>query len=150
MKNSFLICCVVAILLSIGLGCSRIIPSVGSSKESNSQSKDNKTLTDRGVDIAVGDEKIGVPECDDVVDFFNREIDNPDDDFVTKAVKQTALNKFKEKFKEAVEENKTDKVELAKTCKEFKSNLDKFKSEQDSKKNDSSCLLYTSPSPRDS
>lgn len=138
MKNNAIILTLGLIFLTMVLGCSRLIPSVGSSKGSNSNSDDNKTLTDKGVDIAIGDEKIGVPECDEVVDFFNREINNPDDDFVTKAIKQTALNKFKEKFKEAIEENKTDKVELAKTCKEFKTNLEKFKADEDSKKTDDS------------
>ncbi len=136
MKNKAIILTLGVIFLAMVLGCSRLLPSTGSTKESNSRSDDNKTLTDKGVDIAVGDEKIGVPECDDVVDFFNREINNPDDDFVTKAVKQTVLNKFKDQFRKAVEENKTDKVELAKTCSEFKKNLDKFKEEQDSKKNE--------------
>ena len=134
MKNKAIITIVGIILITMVLGCGRL---VGSREASNSKSGDNKTLTDKGVDIAVGDEKIGIPECDDVVDFFNREIDNPDDDFVTKAVKKTALNKMKEKFKEAIEENKTDKVELAKTCKEFKQNLEQFKAEEESNKSKS-------------
>lgn len=124
MKNSFVLICVLAILISVGIGCSL-------TGRAQKAPEDNKTLKDRAVDIAVGDEKIGIPECDDVVDLLNREINNPDDDFVTKAVKATALNKFKEKFREAVEENKTDKVELAKTCREFKSNLEKYKAERD-------------------
>ena len=134
MKNIAGILIVGLVFLAMVLGCGRLIPSSGSSKSGNSGSDDNKTLTDRGVDIAVGDEKIGVPECDDVVDFFNKEINNPDDDFVTKAVKQTVLNKMKEQFKQAIDENKTDKVQLAKTCKEFKTNLEKFKADEDNKK----------------
>ena len=132
MKNKAIITFIGIIFLAMVLGCSRLVPS--SKGPDNSQSGDNKTLTDKGVDVVVGDEKIGIPECDEVVDFFNREIDNPDDDFVTKAVKKTALNKMKEKFKEAIEENKTDKVELAKTCKEFKQNLEQFKAEEESNK----------------
>jgi len=127
MKNSFHLCCVLTILLVFGLSCSRI-----GRAENPSTPESNKSLTDRAVDVAAGDEKIGVPECDEVVDLLNAEINNRDDDFVTKAVKATALNKFKEKFREAIEENKTDKVELAKTCKEFKTNLEKFKAERDS------------------
>jgi hypothetical protein len=138
MKNKAIIFVLGLIFVTMVLGCGRLFSSSGSSKRSNSKPEDNKTLTDKGVDVVVGDEKIGVPECDEVVDFFNREINNPDDDFVTKAVKQTVLNKFKEQFRQAVEENKTDKVELAKTCREFKTNLDKFKAEQDAKKNEDS------------
>ena len=125
MKNSFAIILIVSIILSVGLGCSL----AGRAQ----QKEDSKTLKDKAIDIAVGDEKIGIPECDEVMDFLNHEIDNPDDDFVTKAVKATALKKFKEKFREAIEENKTDKVELAKTCREFKSNLETYKAERDAK-----------------
>jgi len=132
MKNKAIITLIGIIFFAMVLGCSRLVP--GSKSSDNPQSGDNKTLTDKGVDVVVGDEKIGVPECDEVVDFFNREIDNPDDDFVTKAVKKTVLNKLKEQFKQMIEENKTDKVELAKTCKEFKKNLDEFKAQQESNK----------------
>ena len=125
MKNTVTFILVIAIIANVGLGCSL----VGRASE---RSEENKTLKDKAIDIAVGDEKIGIPECDEVMDFLNREINNPDDDFVTKAVKATALKKFKEKFREAIEENKTDKVELAKTCREFKSNLEIYKAERDS------------------
>ena len=125
MKNTVTFILVIAIIANVGLGCSL----VGRASE---RSEENKTLKDKAIDIAVGDEKIGVPECDEVMDFFNKEMSNPDDDFVTKAVKATALKKFKEKFREAIEENKTDKVELAKTCREFKSNLEIYKAERDS------------------
>jgi len=103
-------------------------------KKDDSTSDQGKSLKDRGVDVVVGDQKIGIPECDEVVDFFNHEIDNPDDDFVTKAMKKTALNQVKERFREAVEENKADKVELAKVCKDFKQNLEQFKEESESNK----------------
>ena len=125
MKNTVTFILVIAIIANVGLGCSL----VGRASE---RSEENKTLKDKAIDIAVGDEKIGVPECDEVMDFLNKEMSNPDDDFVTKAVKATALKKFKEKFREAIEENKTDKVELAKTCREFKSNLEIYKAERDS------------------
>ncbi|MEO8647815.1 MAG: hypothetical protein ABI539_01480 [Acidobacteriota bacterium] len=100
--------------------------------DANNSSNSNKTLTDRAVDAAVGEEKIGVKECDEVVDFFNSQASDPDDDLVTKAAEATILKKLKENFRKAVEENKSDKAQLAKTCREFKVNLDKFKAEQDS------------------
>jgi len=114
--------------MSVGMGCGLI----GHAQKSTSGDTDkDKTLTDRGVDVAVGNEKIGVPECDEVVDFLDREIRDADDDFVTKAVKKTALNQFKQQFKQAIEENKTDKVQLAKVCKDFKQNLEEFKEESE-------------------
>lgn len=133
MKNKFTVIFTTLILLSICLGCGlvdRVKKTVTGPENVNS----NKTLTDKAVDTAVGEEKIGVPECDEVMDFFTAEANNPDDDFVTKAVKATVLNKMKESFKKSLEENKTDRVELAKTCKDFKVNLDKYKAEQESKK----------------
>ena len=141
-KNKLGIVTIGLIFLTMVLGCSRIIPSSGPSSGSNSRStsEDNKTLTDKGLDIALGDEKTGVPECDDVVEFFNNEIDkeNPDEDFVTKAVKKTFVNAFKSQFRKAIEDNKTDKVQLAKTCKDFRANLEKYKAEESSKKSGNS------------
>ena len=139
MKNRAVIATIGLIFLMMILGCTRLIPSSGPSKStsnSQTQSDDNKSLTDKGIDVALGDEKTGVPECDEVVDFFNNEIDkeNPDEDFVTKAIKKTFINAFKSQFKKAIEENKTDKVQLAKTCKDFKTNLEKYKADEDSRK----------------
>jgi len=139
MKNRAVIATIGLIFLMMILGCTRLIPSSGPSKStsnSQTQSDDNKSLTDKGIDVALGDEKTGVPECDEVVDFFNNEIDkeNPDEDFVTKAIKKTFINAFKSQFKKAIEDNKTDKVQLAKTCEDFKTNLEKYKADEDSRK----------------
>lgn len=83
----------------------------------------NKSLTDKAVDTAIGDQKIGIPECDEAMDLLVAQAENPDDNFVTKAVKKTALNTFREQLKRNLEENKTDKKEVAKFCKEFRDNL---------------------------
>ena len=131
MRNTPSLLLTLAVIVSVSLGCSLV---GHAEKNDDKDQQSNKTLKDRGVDIVVGDKKIGIQECDDVVDFFNREIDNPDDDFVTKAIKKTALNQFKEQFRQAVEENKTDKVQLAKVCKDFKENLEKYKAESESNK----------------
>ena len=128
MRNTASLLLALTVIVLSGLGCSL----VGHAEKKDEKEQPNKTLTDRGVDIAVGDKKIGIKECDDVVDFFNHEIDNPDDDFVTKAMKKTALNQIKDQFRQAVEENKTDKVELAKVCKDFRDNLEKYKEESES------------------
>lgn len=130
MKNTASLLLTLALILSSGLACSLV-----SHAEKNEPPKDTsgsgKSLEDRGVDIMVGEKKIGVPECDEVIEFFNKEIDNPDDGFVTKAVKRTVLNQLKEQFRQAIEENKTDKKELAKVCKDFKQNLEQYKQESE-------------------
>lgn len=45
------------------------------------------------------------------------------------------MNKIRENLKKSIEENKTDKVELAKDCKDFKAQLEKYKAEEEHKKN---------------
>jgi len=129
MKNKIAIIFVGMFLLAVVLGCSSINPF--SEKKSNTAS--NKTLTDQGVDAAVGEEKIGVPECDEVIDMLKDYANNPDDNFVVKAGKQMIVNRIREAIKQSIEENKSDKVELAKNCKEFKTELDKAMAEQNAK-----------------
>jgi hypothetical protein len=129
MKNTASLLITLALILSTGLACSLV--GHAEKNEDKNSSGSGKSLEDRGVDIVVGEKKIGVPECDEVIDFFNKEVDNPDDGFVTKAVKKTILNQLKDQFRQAIEENKTDKKELAKVCKDFKQNLEQYKQESE-------------------
>lgn len=122
--------------LSVGLGCGmidRVQKTVTGSENKNS----NKTLTDKGVDTVVGDETTGVPECDEVMNMLAAEANNPDDNFVTKAIKATFLNKIKESIKKSIDENKNKNgtTDLAKTCTDFKRQLEKYKAEEEKKKN---------------
>ena len=132
MKNKFALLSVVIIITSVALGCSSINP-LADKKTTNNQPGSNKSLTDKAVDTAVGEQKIGVPECDDVMDMLSEYANNPDDSFVVKAGKALVVNKIKESIKKAAEDNKTDKVEMAKTCKEAKVELEKYKAEEDKK-----------------
>ncbi|HMT08216.1 MAG TPA: hypothetical protein PKA82_09435 [Pyrinomonadaceae bacterium] len=135
MKNVLMLFTVVVVLSLAVLGCNWSFGDSKSSETNTAKSANsNKTLTDKGVDAVVGEGKIGVPECDEVIDMLTAEGNNPDDDFMTKAAKQFFYNKIKEAIKKNVEENKTDKVEMAKNCKEFKTQLDNFKSKQESGK----------------
>lgn len=121
------------ILITVTLGCSSLNPFSGGSSSDSSSSNSNRTLTDDAVDTTVGKSKIGVPECDEVIDLIDAEMNNPDDDFVSKAIKATVLNRIKDGIRDSVEKNKTDTTELAKTCKEFKTQFEKFKAEQQQK-----------------
>ena len=106
--------------MTTSLGCglvSRI------QEETSGPSNSNKTIGDKAVDVAVGDTKIGIKECDDVVDILNEQINDPDESFVTKAVKRTILNQFREQLKQSLEQNQTDKKQVAQFCAEFKTNL---------------------------
>lgn len=131
MKNKLTFLLVLIALTVMVLGCSSLNPFSGSK---SSDSKKDKTLTDKAVDTAVGESKIGVPECDEVMDAITAEMNNPDDNFVTKAVKATVLNRIKDGIRESVEKNKQDTKEMAKTCKEFKTQFDKYKAEEEAKK----------------
>lgn len=132
MKNGFTAIISLFLLLSIGLGCGLVdrIQESATGPASNS----NKTITDKAVDTTVGESKIGVAECDEVVDMLAAEANNPDDNFVTKAVKATFLNRIRDSIRESVEKNKNDKAELAKNCREFKTQLLKYKAEQSANK----------------
>ncbi|MEO7660315.1 MAG: hypothetical protein ABIV48_11935 [Pyrinomonadaceae bacterium] len=133
MKDTFLTLFFTVAILSVGLGCG-IVDRVQKSVTGSDTSSSNKSLTDKAVDTTVGENKIGVPECDEVVDMLRDYADNPDDNFVVKAGKSMFVNKIRESIKASVEENKGDKVELAKNCREFKAELIKYKAEEDKKK----------------
>ena len=134
MKNLFSIAAL-TLLMGVVLGCGSLNPFSGGS--SGSSSSDNRSLSDRAVDTAVGNSKIGVPECDEVMDLIDAELNNPDDDFVTKAIKATVLNRIKDGIRDSVQQSNsnTNNAELAKTCKEFKTQFEKFKAEQKANSN---------------
>ena len=90
----------------------------------------NKTLTDKAVETAVGEKKIGIAECDEAIGLLTAQANNPEDDFITKAVKQTALNQFREQVRKSLENNNTDKKQIASFCNDFKTNLEKSLSEE--------------------
>ena len=129
MKNKFAITLVCTLLFAAVLGCG-LNPFSGTSTTSNS----NKSLTDKGVDTVMGEEKIGVPECDEVMDMLTAEMNNPDDGYIAKAGKAFVLNKIKQSIKDSVEKNKNDKTELVKNCTEFKKELVKYKADEEKKK----------------
>lgn len=135
MKNKFAILLAVSLLIAVVLGCSSINPFSSKSKDS-SPSSSNKTLTDKGDDSLAGDETTGVPECDEIFVFMAHEANDPNDNFVTKAIKATFFNAIKKQVKQAIEENKDkkDTATIADKCKDFKKQLEKFKAEEEQKK----------------
>jgi len=133
MKNKSTFILAILIFALAVIGCSSINP-LSDTKSGSNTPGSNKSLTDKAVDTAVGEQKIGIPECDQVMDMLAAEANSPDDNFVTKAVKQTFLNKIRDSIKQSIEENKNDKVELAKNCKELKTQLENYKAEDASKK----------------
>ena len=119
MKNFFTII-FGGMLLAATLGCG-VISRL--QDESAGSSNSNKTIGDKAVDVAVGETKIGIKECDDVVDILNEQINDPDESFVTKALKRTILNQFRERLKQSLDNNNSDKQKVAEFCREFRKNL---------------------------
>ena len=129
MKNKFAILLVGTLLIAAVLGCG-----LNPFSDKGTTANSNKSLTDKGIDTVVGEEKIGVPECDEVMDMLTAEMNNPDDGYIAKAGKAFVLNKIKQSIKDSVEKNKNDKTELAKNCTEFKKELVKYKADEEKKK----------------
>jgi hypothetical protein len=129
MKNKIVLIAALTVLLLTVLGCGLI----SSTETSKSNSASNKTLTDKAVDTAVGEEKIGIPECDEVMDLLESYANDPNDGYVVKAGKRLFVNKIRETIKGSIEQNKTDKATIAKNCRDAKVELEKAKSEQGSK-----------------
>jgi len=134
MKNIIGLTLTLTVLVFAVIGCSSINPLAGKDKKTASPTPSNKSLTDKTVDDVVGDEKIGIPECDEVMDMMTAEANNPDDGYIVKAGKAMFFNSIKQKIKQSIEENKNDKTEVAKQCREFKVQLDKYKAEEEKNK----------------
>lgn len=110
--------------LSAVLGCGffdRVQNEIAGSDNSNA----NKTMTDRAVETAVGETKIGVQECDDALNLLATYVNDPNDGFVVKAGKTMLANTIRDSIKNSVEQNQTDKVQLAKDCARFKAEIEK-------------------------
>ena len=123
MKNTVSLA-LILLLLSAVLGCGffdRVQNEVAGSNNANA----NKTMTDRAVETAVGETKIGVQECDDALNLLATYVNDPNDGFVVKAGKTMLANTIRDSIKNSVEQNQTDKVQLAKDCARFKTEIEK-------------------------
>lgn len=130
---------VFAILLISALGCSFYNPlrsdsNAAPGNSSQTSGSNDKTLAEKAIDSTVGEEKIGVPECDELLDAISEQSKSQDDNYVAKATREFFLNRIRESIKKSVEENKNDKTEMAKNCRDYRKQLDKFKNEDDKKK----------------
>ena len=122
MKNLFTFGLVLA-GLTVTLGCGLIQRAQDEVTGGSNTSNSNRTIEDKAVDVAVGDTKIGIRECDEVVEILNEQINNPEDNFVTKALKRTMLNRFRDQLKKSLEQNPNNKQAVGEFCVEFKKNI---------------------------
>jgi hypothetical protein len=121
MKNRYEILIVGCFAMIAALGCGYL---GGPEPAANS----NRSVSDRAIDSTVGRSNVGIPECDQVLNAIETELNSPDDNFVVKAAKAAALNRIKENIRQTIEQN-TNKNEVATACREFKTQLDKYKAD---------------------
>lgn len=135
MKNKIVVFAVSFIMLFAVLGCSSINPFGGSTEtpKTGDTKTEEKSTVDKTIDAVVV-EKTGVQECDELMAYVSQLAQSPDDNYVTKATREFFLNRIRENIRKSVEENKGKPEELAKNCKEYKTQLETFKAEEDSKK----------------
>ncbi len=127
--NKYLSLVAFAIVICAVLGCGKLTESAqksaaGESNLNANSANSNKSLTDRAIETAVGDDKVGIPECDEVITILAAQTNNPDDNVITKALKLTALNRFRAEVRKGLEEHKANRADTVKFCKDFKSSLE--------------------------
>jgi len=134
MKNKSIIFAVLLNILIIGLGCGisdGVKKAVTGTDNANAANADNKAIVDKTADTVFGGEKIGVQECDELYDYVADLITKGEnEDYVTRAARQYFLNRVREQIKASIDENKNDKTQMAKDCKEYRRQIDAFISEQ--------------------
>lgn len=131
MKNKVNTICAAGLLLMFALGCGSLNP-LSSSGDGDGTSDRSKTTGDRAVDVAVGDERIGIPECDAVMDELMGQARSEKDDegYIVKAFRKYWENAIREAIRKSVEENKSDPEKLAGECKKIMAQLQRYKAEE--------------------
>lgn len=144
MKNTFNFLLVGAIMIFVlgcncgfgGFGGGQSEPTKPASSQPNQPKtgqNENKSLTDKATDVVTTGEKIGIQECDDVMDGIRAEIENENTDFFTKTVLKTLESQFRDQIRKSVNESNTDREATAKFCQELKKNWDEQKAKQPAK-----------------
>gem|GEM_PF-656856 len=120
MKNLLVNVLTLTVLLLATLGCGLI----DQAKQAISGAENsNTTVADQAVNAAVGEQRVGVAECDEVIELLIAQTQNPDDNFAVKAIKQSAVNRFRDEVKRRLEQSQTDKTQVVNFCREFRKNL---------------------------
>lgn len=135
MKNKFAIVLVVFVMLAAALGCNWSFDSK-SGNSSTEKPKADAPSTQGGNSNSGDSAKTGVKECDDFLDLISEDSKSPDENFVTRKLREAATDYFKEEVRKNIEENKGDKEKIAKTCRELRDNYAKDKTKKDAENKD--------------
>ena len=131
MKNNITIFAALLLLLTVGFGCSFLDnSSAGGGNSSNTAGTGNSSDPN-----AVA--KTGVAECDELIDLLNKDKSDPNDNFLTRKIKEYAIDFAKESIKENIEKNQGDKQKIAEGCKEAKTEYIKNKEKNNQNQNSS-------------
>jgi hypothetical protein len=130
MKNNITIIAALFLLLTIGFGCSFLNNS--SPGGGNSPNGGSTNSTDPNLNA-----KTGVAECDELIDLLNKDKSDPNDNFVTRKIKEYAIDFAKESIKKNIDENKGDKQKIADGCKDAKNEYIKNKEKNNQNQNSS-------------
>ena len=148
MKNKYNFLILILMLLMLVFGCRFYNPLSDSSKTENKPATKEKSTSDNSTekstsedstDETVSDERIGIPECDELMDFFAEQTKSEDENYFVKATREFYFNKIRESIRKDLEKNKDNpnkQEEMAKNCRDYKKQLDKYKAEEDSKKSE--------------
>lgn len=129
MKNKLNFLIVIAIMVFvIGCSCGKFAEfgskDTSTDKPKTTESGSNKSLTDKAIEQVADGETTGVKECDDLMSFINEQSQNPDDNWVTKGVRDYIFGQIKKSLRESIEQNKNDKVKMAEQCKDLRTKLE--------------------------
>lgn len=135
MKNLSVIIILCVVLFAV-LGCGmveRIQNGVEEKPSSANSNSANKAISDQATENVLR-EQTGIAECDEVLNILADQSKSQDENILTKAAKEMAFNRIRQSLKDSIQQNQNDKERLAQTCREFKTQLDKYQSEQNSNK----------------
>lgn len=137
MKNKLNILLVLPLVVFASMGCG-LIDSVRKSTSDNSNTavvttNSNKSVTDRAIEQVADGETTGVKECDDAIRFVTDQMQSPDDNWVSKGMKDYLAGQFKRQIKETIAQNQDDQKKLAQQCVDLKNSFEKSLKEEEQK-----------------
>lgn len=135
MKKTFKYAILILFLFLLIVGCNlseRLESAIDNSNvqvanlaKSNANSDANKTLSEQAADEIL-DEKVGIPECDELIDSFARQTQQENEGYLEKARRQYFENTIKEELKKNIKANRNNQKAMAATCRQLKEQLDAF------------------------
>lgn len=103
---------------------------ISDSAKSNLNADANKTLSEKAADELL-DEKVGIPECDDLIESFAGQGKKETEGYLEKARRKFFENTIREQLRKNIKTNRNNKKAMAATCLQLKEQLENFKPEEE-------------------